>query len=183
MTDSDPILREVILLKFSYFIFCLNTTRISDIIEKMLRRQIRERREFIYRKSEDARARKIEAEKRKAREDAGLHLDDKLHQTSYEEQEKAKLSMYAKLTLLLTLWHPLLLFLKVLAFPFPPRIWQHVFQLGLNQVLFSHFFDGVVTWTSYWKGILTNKVRWTSDSRHALYNLYPSNYQPIIYYT
>ena len=103
MTDSDPILREVILLKFPYFIFRLNNTRISDIIEKMLRRQIRERREFIYRKSEDARARKIEAEKRKAREDAGLHLDDKLHQTSYEEQEKAKLSMYPNLTLLLTL--------------------------------------------------------------------------------
>lgn len=57
----------------------------------MLRRQIRERREFIYRKSENARARKIEAEKRKAREDAGLHLDDKLHKTSYEEQEKGKL--------------------------------------------------------------------------------------------
>lgn len=57
----------------------------------MLRRQIRERREFIYRKSEDARARKIEAEKRKAREDAGLHLEDKLHQGTYEDQEKAKL--------------------------------------------------------------------------------------------
>jgi len=64
-----------------------------NIAVNMLRRQIRERREFIYRKSEDARARKIEAEKRKAREDAGLHLEDKLHQGTYEDQEKAKLQV------------------------------------------------------------------------------------------
>lgn len=57
----------------------------------MLRRQIRERREFIYRKSEQARARKTEAKKRKAREDAGLHLDDKINQTTYEQQETMKL--------------------------------------------------------------------------------------------
>ncbi|XP_067942775.1 U3 small nucleolar ribonucleoprotein protein IMP4-like [Watersipora subatra] len=59
----------------------------------MLRRQIRERREFIYRKSEQARARKTEASKKKAREDVGLHLEDKLHQTTYEEQEAAKLQV------------------------------------------------------------------------------------------
>ena len=57
----------------------------------MLRRQIRERREFIYRKSEQARARKIEATKRKAREESGLHLDDKINQPSYEQQEAMKL--------------------------------------------------------------------------------------------
>lgn len=56
----------------------------------MLRRQIRERREFIYRKSEQARARKSEATKRKLREEAGLHLEDKFNDISYEEQEKNK---------------------------------------------------------------------------------------------
>jgi len=57
----------------------------------MLRRQVRERKEFIYRKSEQARAQKIEATKRKAREDAGLHLEDKFTSQTYEEQEKMKL--------------------------------------------------------------------------------------------
>lgn len=62
----------------------------------MLRRRIRERREFIYRKSEQARARKTETAKRKAREDAGLHLEDKLNKPTYEEQEQMKLRKSAE---------------------------------------------------------------------------------------
>lgn len=58
----------------------------------MLRRQLRERREFIYRKSEQARAKKTEATKRKLREEAGLDLESKRNEPTYEEQEAMKLS-------------------------------------------------------------------------------------------
>lgn len=70
----------------------------------MIRRQLRERREFIYRKSEQARANKIESRKREQREEEGLHLQDKLNKPTYEQQQQAIQGIGICVLLLVNVW-------------------------------------------------------------------------------